>query len=101
MPFCNIGVTTMKMISSTKQTSTSGVTLIWLRTSMIIFGLTRRGSIPAPLLHEEVAQLGSGVRHLDLQPLELVGEVVEHPGRWNGDAEAEGRRHQGLGDTGR
>ena len=32
-PFCSIGVTTMKMISSTRQTSTRGVTLMSLRTS--------------------------------------------------------------------
>src|SRR5579864_6825778 len=89
MPFCSIGVTTMKMISSTRQTSTRGVTLIWLLTSWTRFGLTWRGSIPDPLLHEEVDQLRGGVRHLHLQPLELVGEDVEHPGRRDGDAEAE------------
>src|SRR5579864_4109429 len=101
MPFCSIGVTTMKMISSTRQTSTRGVTLIWLFTSWTRLGLTRRGSIPTPLLHEEIDQLGGGVRHLDLQPLQLVGEVVEDPGRRNGDEEAQGRGHQRLGDAGR
>src|SRR5258708_1486680 len=100
-PFCSIGVTTMKMINSTRQTSTRGVTLIWLFTSITRLGLTRRGSIPTPLLHEEVDQLGGRVRHLDLQPLQLVGEVVEHPGRRDGDAEAESGRHQCLGDAGR
>ena len=34
IPFCSIGVTTMKMMSSTRQTSTSGVTLISLRTPL-------------------------------------------------------------------
>src|ERR1700674_2652524 len=91
MPFCSIGVTTMKMISSTRQTSTRGVTLIWLLISVSRLGLTRRGNIPGPLLHEEVDQLGAGVGHLDLQPLQLVGEVVEHPGRRDGDAETQGR----------
>src|SRR3984893_13274924 len=100
-PFCSSGVTTMKMTSSTRQTSTRGVTLIWLFTSMTRLGLTRRGSIPTPLLHEEVDQLGGRVRHLDLQPLQLVGKVVEHPGRRDGDAEAEGGRPQRLGDAGR
>src|SRR5258708_29200491 len=71
MPFCSIGVTTMKMISSTRQTSTRGVTLIWLLTSSTSFGLTCLGSIPGPLLHEEVDQLGGGVRHLHLQPSQL------------------------------
>src|ERR1700730_16939040 len=101
MPFCSSGVTTMKMISSTRQTSTRGVTLIWLLTSRTRLGLTRRGSIPAPLLHEEVDQLGGGVRHLDLQPLQLVGEVVEDPGCRDGDEETQGRGHQRLGDAGR
>src|SRR3954466_9339395 len=101
-PFCNIGVTTMKMISSTRQTSTRGVTLMSLRTSLTSVGLLCLGSMLAPLaLHEEVDQLGRGVGHLDLQPLENVGEVVEHPGRRNGDAEAEGGGDERLGDTGR
>src|SRR5260370_3495425 len=100
-PFCSIGVTTMKMINSTRQTSTRGVTLIWLFTSITRLGLTRRGSIPTPLLHEEVDQLGGRVRHLDLQPLQLVGEVVEHPGRRDVDAEPESGRHHRLGDAGR
>src|SRR4029079_95975 len=82
-PFWSMGVTTMKMIRSTRQTSTSGVTLMslrmWLEVSIF---LTCRGSIAVPrLLHEEIDQLGRGVRHLDVQPVQLVGEVVEHPGR--------------------
>src|SRR5215213_5141309 len=37
-PACRIGVTTMKMMSSTRQTSTSGVTLISLRTEAFCAG---------------------------------------------------------------
>src|SRR5881397_3433671 len=101
-PFCSRGVTTMKMINSTRQTSTRGVTLMSLRTSRTSVGLLCLGSMLAPLaLHEEVDQLGRGVGHLDLQPLELLGEVVEHPGRRDGDAETEGSGHERLGDAGR
>src|SRR5262245_54118243 len=100
-PVCNNGVTTMKMMSSTKQTSTKGVTLMSLFTALTRSGLLCLGSMLAPLpLHEEVDELGGRVRHLELQPLELAGEVVEHPGRRNGDAEAEGGGDERLGDTG-
>src|SRR4029077_6625100 len=101
-PFCNIGVTTMKMINSTSQTSTRGVTLMSLRTPRTSVGLLCLGSMLAPLpLHEEVDQLRRRVRHLDLQPLEHVGEVVEHPGPRDGDRETKGGGHERLGDTGR
>src|SRR5262245_65359034 len=101
-PDCSMGVTTMKMISSTRHTSTRGVTLMSLLTPATISGLLCLGSMLAPLpLHEEVDHLGRGVRHLELQPLELAGEVVEHPGRRDGDAEAEGGGDERLGDTGR
>src|SRR5258708_13299377 len=95
-PFCSIGVTTMKMINSTRQTSTRGVTLIWLFTSITRLGLTRRGSIPTPLLHDEVDQLGGRVRHLDLQPLQLVCEAVNHPPHPHPDPPPETRHHQPL-----
>src|ERR1700742_3522639 len=102
MPFWSIGVTTMKMIRSTKQTSTRGVTLMSLRTSLTRLSFWCLCNILAPLpLHEEVDQLRGGVRHLDLKPLQLVREVVEHPGRRNGDAETEGGGDERLGDTGR
>src|SRR5688572_7351978 len=111
LPSISSGVTTMKMISSTRQTSTSGVTLISDRTafSPLPRALAARpncmGSSCRPsdalLLDEEVDQLRRGVGHLHLQPLEHVGEVVEHPGRGNGHAEAERGGDEGLGDTGR
>src|SRR5688572_13358406 len=111
LPSISSGVTTMKMISSTRQTSTSGVTLISDLTafSPLPASLAARpncmGSSCRPgdalLLDEEVDQLRRGVGHLHLQALEHVGEVVEHPGRGNGHAEAEGGGDEGLGDTGR
>src|SRR6185295_42919 len=92
----------MKMISSTRHTSTRGVTLMSPFTPATKLGLWCLGRMLAPLpLHEEVDQLGGGVRHLQLQPLEPAGEVVEHPRRRDGDAEAEGGGDERLGDTGR
>src|SRR5215203_4921769 len=90
-PFWSMGVTTMKMISSTRQTSTRGVTLMSLRTSgaFIVCLRPSLSSISLLLFHEEVDQLGGRVRHLDLEPLELVGEVVEHPRGRNGHEQAE------------
>src|SRR5690242_5335408 len=100
----------MKMISSTRQTSTSGVTLMSLR----IFPLSAPTSIArsfpiesgelgagfgsAPL-HEIVQQLRGRIRHFDLEALDLVHEVVEHPDRRDGDEESESRRDEGLGNT--
>src|SRR5688500_6782000 len=79
------GVTTMKMISSTRHTSTSGVTLISLLTSPPNPGgrmapALRLGPNPdcmtaSVLLDEEVDQLRGGVRHLHLEALEHVDEV--------------------------
>src|SRR5437867_9561585 len=84
----------MKMISSTRQTSTSGVTLISALTS----------PTPSPAcmtdlsLQEEIHELGGGIGHLDLEPLELVLEVVEehHGDDRHGDAGRCG--DQRLGD---
>src|SRR3954447_20730506 len=101
MPFWSIGVTTMKMISSTRQTSTRGVTLISPRTPGSEIGLRFfLGSIFLLLLHEKVDQLGGGVRHLHLEPLELVLEEVEHPGGRNGHEQTESRGDEGFRDTG-
>src|SRR5262245_11042434 len=101
-PFWSIGVTTMKMISITRQTSTRGVTLMSLFTPATMFGLCLGRSMLAPLLlHEEVDQLRRGVRHLDREPLELSREVVEHPGGGNRHAETERGGHERFRDTGR
>src|SRR5262252_6265813 len=108
-PLWRRGVTTMKMIRSTRQTSTSGVTL------MSLCSLSRRPPPPIPMekllrgelgaraapFDEVVDELVRGVRHLDLEPLDVVHEDVEHPHRRDGHEEAEGRRNEGFGDTGR
>src|SRR5437867_7794092 len=73
-PFCSMGVTTMKMISSTRQTSTNGVTLIsefiavfWnLLTELCHRCLIMR----ARFLHEVDRHFRSRVGHLD-------GEAVD------------------------
>src|SRR5687767_13591315 len=84
-PDCSIGVTTMKMMRRTRQTSTRGVTLM---SPLISSGLPP----PAPkaiassgsgasadlrrVLDEVVDELRRGVRHLHLEALDLVEEVV-------------------------
>src|SRR5262249_22390204 len=109
-PFWSIGVMTMKMMSSTRQTSTSGAML------MAAFSLSRPVSIPMvwpsgegtlrgqrdagrAALDEVVDQLGRGVRHLDLEALDLVQEDVEHPDGEDGDDQAGGRGDEGFRDT--
>src|SRR6516165_10847042 len=99
----------MKMIRRTRQTSTSGVTL------MSLCSLSRRPPPPIPMekllrgelraraapFDEVVDELVPGVRHLDLEALDVVHEDVEHPHGRDGHEEAERRRDEGLGDTGR
>src|SRR5437763_2966672 len=102
-PCCSIGVTTMKMMRRTRQTSTSGVTLM---SPLISSGLPP----PAPnailrllpdrcdraagpdarlVLDEVVDQLRRRIRHLHLEAIDLVQEVVVHPDRRNGHEESE------------
>src|SRR5438093_6548998 len=103
-----MGVTTMKMIRSTRTTSTRGVTLM----SDLTLPLPpptdmpmSRPSLPCRRvlahLQEEVDQLGSGVRHLDLEALHPGLEVVVgHDGRYRHE-QPERRLDEHLGDTGR
>src|SRR4051812_25151170 len=83
-PFCNIGVTTMKMIRRTSITSAIGVTLISEVTSPlpplepIPIGLPL-SALVAVLFDEVVDQLGRGVGHLDRERFNLVREVVVCP----------------------
>src|SRR5216684_2837102 len=110
MPLFNSGVTTMKMMRSTRQTSTSGVTLMSLWSLSrpppppIAIGLRppkRLGganSCCAAPLDEVVEQLRGRVGHLDLEALDLVHEDVEKPDRRDRDEETEGRRDEGLRD---
>src|SRR5262252_3999092 len=108
-PLWRRGVTTMKMIRSTRQTSTSGVTL------MSLCSLSRPPPPPIPMeklllgelsaraapFDEVVDQFVRRVRHLDLEPLDVVHEDVEHPHRRDGHEEPERRRDEGLRDAGR
>ena len=106
-----IGVITMKMISSTSTTSTSGVTLISARTCPLGWRfrwppargprgqvVITRSRVPA---QDRVDQLGRGLVDVDGDVVEARGEVVVEPDRDDRDAEADGGGHQRLGDAGR
>src|SRR5271157_4680329 len=115
-PCCNMGVMTMKMMSSTSITSTMGVTLMLELTFLpssrfanaIAFNLLHAGpgtertalgcqlAADAPLLQEIVDQLAGAVVHLHIEGFHLVGEVVEHHHGRNGDKEPDGGGHQRL-----
>src|SRR3954469_12111520 len=110
-----IGVMTMKMISSTSTTSTSGATLISARTRPLGCGLEtmrrpRDGcgeklviALPcsrrAPL-ENGVDQLRRRLVDVDGHVVQLGGEVVVEPHRDDGDAQADCGGHQRLGDAG-
>src|SRR2546425_10419248 len=107
-PFRICGAITMKMISSTSTTSTSGVTLMFdciLAGSPSCMGrpqhlVLRRSDLrPADLrdLEQEVHQLRRSAVHLDLETLHLPREVVEGDHRRDRDEDAERGRDQGLG----
>src|SRR5450432_2421029 len=118
-PRAIMGVITMKMMSSTSTTSTSGVTLISARTPPLAWrfetrcrlrggspgagglggsGLTRCSGVA---LEDRVDELGGRLVDVDRDVVELGREVVEEPHRHDGDAEAHGRRDERLGDAGR
>src|SRR5688572_18445510 len=109
-PACIAGITTMKMMSSTSTTSTSGVTLmsgvarLGRRTDLLSVALAVKRARYRVLrlgVLQVVDQLALGL----LERLEeVVGarvEEVEGEHRRDGDDEAEGGDHQRLGDTGR
>src|SRR5438105_49894 len=113
-PCCNIGVTTMKMMSSTRQTSTRGVTLMSPLTSsglpppapnaIVTSALPpdRRGGARAYaslILDEVVDQLRGRVRHLHVETIHFIEEVVVHPDCRNGDEQTERRGDQRFGDA--
>src|SRR6058998_1071852 len=118
-PAAMIGVTIMKMMSSTSITSISGVTLMSALTAALALalvadratGLRRLLSLeflgedrPAELrpdaLDQVVDQLLGGVGHLDGEKVDLGREIVVEPDGRDCDHEAEGGRDQRLGDTG-
>src|SRR5262245_44265524 len=98
-PCCRIGAVTMKMMSSTSMTSTSGVTL------MSEIDPPSLGAPNAMLFLQEmplgdVEELGPEGVHLCRQHAKLAGEtVVHHDGR-NGSCQPDGGRHERLRDAG-
>src|SRR6185369_1044999 len=99
-PSWSMGVTTMKMISSTSTTSTRGVMLMSDLTPPLLPPLAMPmgdslQSLPCRLLlvlrvvlDEVVHQLGGGVVHLDREFFDVIGELVEHHDRRDGDEQA-------------
>src|SRR5215468_11311511 len=117
-PFRICGAITMKMISSTKTTSTSGVMLMaaCIRAgspSRIdrTFLFHRRGvdfihffnvqPLKRRYFEQAVHELGTSAIHLDMESLNLAREVVEGDDGRNGDEDTQGRRDQGLSDAAR
>src|SRR5690606_37709621 len=102
-PSVSAGATTMKMMSSTKTTSTSGVTLISgapaSESSRLPFPLLRSVT-PMMILHL-VQELAHGAPERELDARNPRAQVVEEDHGRDGDHEAEGRLHERLGDTGR
>src|SRR4051794_12296065 len=113
-PFRISGAITMKMISSTSTTSTSGVMLM---AACILDGSPSRIS-RSPLLdryfnffhlhyrhldlryfEQAVHELGRSPVHFNVERLNLSREVIERDDRRDCDEDAEGRRDQGLSDT--
>src|SRR5262245_52581526 len=117
-PRDSIGVTTMKMMSSTSTTSTSGVTLMSAITPEEGLAFTvacRAPRLPrdaialapgralaaAAFLQNVIHQLRGDVVHVHDEAVDPIREVVEHPDRRDGDQEPERGGHERLGDAGR
>src|SRR3989454_6337263 len=108
----------MKMMSSTSSTSMSGVTLMSALTAaralvtdratgllrllrLEFLGEDRPAELGADALDEVVDQLLGRVGHLDRQEVDLGREVVVEPHGRDRDDQAERRRDERFGDTGR
>src|SRR6516162_1138298 len=111
MPRYIMGAVSMKISSSTKTTSTSGMTLISARAlrvrpvpsppaSVLIAILERLRASHEPAL-SQVRQLEREVVHLRGPVADLADEVVVPDDRGNGREETGGGGHQGLRDAGR
>src|SRR6266436_3874573 len=113
-----IGVTIMKMMSSTSITSMSGVTLMSALTAARVLAADRATGLGALLrleflgedgapelgadaLDQVVDQLLRGVGHLHREEVDLGGEVVVQPYGRNRDEQAERRGDQRFRDAGR
>src|SRR5712671_3569988 len=101
------GAITMKMISSTSTTSTSGVMLM---VACILVGSPSRMrhlrafALRYPELRyfeQTVHQLGRSPVHLNVEILNLAGEVVECDDGRDRDEDAQSCRDQGLSNTAR
>src|SRR5215472_1931057 len=117
-PFRICGAITMKMISSTNTTSTSGV--------MLMAACIRAGSpsrigraflldcrrldfshfldvkpLKGRYFEQAVHELGRSSIHLDVESLNLARELVESGDGRNCDEDTQGRRDQGLSDAAR
>src|SRR5262249_28923189 len=116
-PFRISGAITMKMMSSTRTTSTSGVMLI---AACILAGSPSRIGM-SPLvdrhldlvlhldfehldlryLEQVVHELGRSPVHLDVESLDLAREMIEGDDGRDCDEDAQGRRYEGLSDAAR
>src|SRR5690606_37780311 len=94
---CMFGMISMKMISSTWTTSTSGVTLMVGLGPLP--GLPVSTAMPMRAL-QVVDQLAGGVLHLHVEAVDAARQVVEEEHRGDCDDEADGGDDQGLGDAG-
>src|SRR5437764_12706952 len=104
----------MKMMRSTSMTSTSGVTLMSLRTTSMCaflfpdkrqlrfaplpFFATAATSLAPALTQHVVDELARDVVHVDDEQLDARREEVERHGRDDRDREAERGRHERFGD---
>src|SRR5439155_11617410 len=116
-PFRICGAITMKMISSTSTTSTSGVMLM---DACSLVGSPSRIGRPSLLDHrrldfrcfelkrlefryfeQAVHELRRRPVHLDVEIVELAREMVDSDHGRDGDEDAQGRRDQGFSDAAR
>src|SRR5712692_1298886 len=116
-PFRICGAITMKMISSTSTTSTSGVMLMaafigvgspsrigrpfLLDRRRLDFSLFEVKPLELRYSEQAVHKLGRSPIHFDMESLNLAREVVEGDDGRNCDEDTQGRRDQGLSDAAR
>src|SRR6266849_6995152 len=116
-PFRICGAITMKMISSTNTTSTSGVMLmaaciragspsrigrtLLLDCGRLDFNLFDVKPLELRYFEQAVHELGRSPIHFDMESLHLAREVVEGDDGRNCDEDTQGRRDQGLCDAAR
>src|SRR5688572_9871100 len=92
------GATTMKMMSSTSTTSTSGVTLMSGVLCCLFFALR---VVTAMVILHLVQKLAERAGERDLHPGHARVQVVEQYDGWNRDHQTERRFHERLCNAGR